>query len=1174
MSKLSFRAKALDASKPMPIYMADELPDLPDYSAINRAVPQMPSGMKKEEECEHHLQRAICTGLIIPTPEVSDIQDEEIHSKLYPANYKQPRQLIHMQPFAMEQDITDYDMDSEDERWLDQQQSGRHLLDLGPLKFEEMMDRLEKSSGQTVVSISDAKALLKEDDDLIIAVFDYWLNKRLKMQHPLILAVKTEHRTGTAPNNPYLAFRRRTEKMQTRKNRKNGETSYEKMLKLRRDLSRAVTLLELVKRREKTKREVVLLTLEVVEKRYAARDFSGAVAAEAAAAACAQLMRQRTGATGGARPAFQPLFHNHHHYAQQQQHMGQYGGVQAGGSGQQGVYADGRVISGGNKAILKDEVICRKERRQYKKRKHKAGGSRGGVIPDLVGVSLLGAGGGLSSDDDAVMQRTSAAPQSPDPQEAEDDGPFAFRRNKQCTYHEALPTICGSHPWQQPSPLYPHLQDDLNNTDRSQYAHAQPDKRYRYTLTSVTGSPRSDGDDDDDDDVVGYWRRKRRRRCIGFARRRLGRGGRVILDRASAPGFPAGLASDEFWASLNYTIYDSAIDAKPAPALPPPSAPALPLEPVTIKQEPATDSVVALIDAHHSYSSCSAQQRRLSNSSDTTSSTTVAGNGNRRTSVSVSVTNGNDAAGTSDAATSTAAVLSVVKVEALATDSVVDSGGDSGSGVVCSRVLLDVNVKEREDEMEMVEFLQHVRRDWLHFRPATPPPSYHPPCHLLPPLSPPPPFFSTDLPFSLELRPIPAYPYTDDGDSPAVLLDDSPFITEPFVAPSLIEDTVWTSGGASGEVEEDERGGGGLRDSGVWSMDLLGCDGDDDDGRGSWKVTEEQEDPIIINNDEQPQQTTSISSSSLPTDSITLNNTKHKPCGNDDDTTTETTTTTIGSSTFTIRQTNPTTSKRKTPPSSSSPTVSSSLRHHHLSNNVLLVEPQEEMVVVKEEECPKQLQQPTTPHHVVTSPCKLMNNVVHHQQRITTATSLVKKQLQGVRGVVTSLVAAAAAGQQGGNGSRAAGLVWRGDKIVGDGIVQTNGLLCGAQLDHLQDVSSGAKPKNNRHHTFSNESGNTGNRSNAINIHGAHSLSLNTHSASTQCHNSSSLNRNQHLTTTVSVSDSLPVVLPHPKVGVGGGPPNNTANTSVAPVQGTTKGTAIVQRKNNNQQLSVMTEVT
>lgn len=46
---------------------------------------------------EHHLQRAICTGLIIPTPEVTDLADLEAYDKIYPANYKLPRQLIHMQ---------------------------------------------------------------------------------------------------------------------------------------------------------------------------------------------------------------------------------------------------------------------------------------------------------------------------------------------------------------------------------------------------------------------------------------------------------------------------------------------------------------------------------------------------------------------------------------------------------------------------------------------------------------------------------------------------------------------------------------------------------------------------------------------------------------------------------------------------------------------------------------------------------------------------------------------------------------------------------------------------------------------------------------------------------------------------------------------------------------------
>lgn len=77
----------------------------------------------------------------------------------------------------MDQEIPDYDMDSEDEAWLNEQAK---KMEITPLKFEEMMDRLEKGSGQQVVTEREAKCLLKEDDDLIIAVYDYWLNKRLR----------------------------------------------------------------------------------------------------------------------------------------------------------------------------------------------------------------------------------------------------------------------------------------------------------------------------------------------------------------------------------------------------------------------------------------------------------------------------------------------------------------------------------------------------------------------------------------------------------------------------------------------------------------------------------------------------------------------------------------------------------------------------------------------------------------------------------------------------------------------------------------------------------------------------------------------------------------------------------------------------------------------------------
>ena len=43
------------------------------------------------------------------------------------------------------------------------------------------MDRLEKGSGNTVLSEREAQALLKDDDELVLAVYDYWLAKRLRL---------------------------------------------------------------------------------------------------------------------------------------------------------------------------------------------------------------------------------------------------------------------------------------------------------------------------------------------------------------------------------------------------------------------------------------------------------------------------------------------------------------------------------------------------------------------------------------------------------------------------------------------------------------------------------------------------------------------------------------------------------------------------------------------------------------------------------------------------------------------------------------------------------------------------------------------------------------------------------------------------------------------------------
>lgn len=69
-------------------------------------------------------------------------------------------------------------------------------------------------------------------NDTIDAIFLYWKRKRanLPSHFSLIPQVKTEQNNGSKTHDPYVAFRKRFEKMQTRKNRKVEEANFEKLV--------------------------------------------------------------------------------------------------------------------------------------------------------------------------------------------------------------------------------------------------------------------------------------------------------------------------------------------------------------------------------------------------------------------------------------------------------------------------------------------------------------------------------------------------------------------------------------------------------------------------------------------------------------------------------------------------------------------------------------------------------------------------------------------------------------------------------------------------------------------------------------------------------------------------------------------------------------------------------
>ncbi|KAM3604679.1 uncharacterized protein V6R79_014679 [Siganus canaliculatus] len=460
--------------------------------------------------------------MVIPVPEAES--NITYYESLYPGDYKMPKQLIHLQPFSLDTEQPDYDLDSDDDNFVNKL---KKKMEISLLQFEEMIDRLEKGSGQQLVSLPEAKLLLKEDDELIKEVFDYWSRKRKNSKaNSLIPTVKQEKRDGSSTSDPYVAFRRRTEKMQTRKNRKNDEASYEKMLKLRRDLSRAVTILEMIKRREKSKRELLHLTLEIFEKRNVMSDFGGEVMAEVLAERAL------------VRPQIIPLVPLTNQY-RHQDHMD-----------------------------LKDykskpeKTDVPRQKRKYEKKQKVLPLSSGPPHhpgPAVFNAKDLNQYDFPSSDDEPYSQLHSGSSEAEE--ENDPDGAYAFRRKAGCHYYAARQDRVGSWPWCGP------------------WEDGVAEARFRYSLTTLTVP----------------------RRCLGMARRRVGRGGRVLLDRAYTD-------NDNIFHGLDPEALDP-------PLSPPPPAP--PAPPTATSRSPATEKFASTSETNTSDRSSSSFNSSLSSPSST-----------------------------------------------------------------------------------------------------------------------------------------------------------------------------------------------------------------------------------------------------------------------------------------------------------------------------------------------------------------------------------------------------------------------------------------------------------------------------------------------------------------------------------------------------------------------------
>ncbi|KAJ1926731.1 Enhancer of polycomb-like protein 1 [Tieghemiomyces parasiticus] len=294
MSKAKFRSRKIDFKRPLPVYRASELPDLEDATALQRTAPLVETGVEKEEEEEHHLQAVISAAqaaasgggssggapvapLYIPTPDASrSVAD---YDKIYRKTFVRPSSYIRFSATVEESVGCPYCMDEDDTAWLVSFNKGRKASQKLPEDvFETIMWQYETLTRDMVFTSDDdlptfatleARAHEKVTPlhSQARLLYDYWHEKRVDRNlRPLMPTLKFDEvgrlpgTTTTAANDadPYVCFRRREVKP-LRKTRRTDAHSMEKLKRLQAELETARGILEMVSRREKMRKESLVL---------------------------------------------------------------------------------------------------------------------------------------------------------------------------------------------------------------------------------------------------------------------------------------------------------------------------------------------------------------------------------------------------------------------------------------------------------------------------------------------------------------------------------------------------------------------------------------------------------------------------------------------------------------------------------------------------------------------------------------------------------------------------------------------------------------------------------------------------------------------------------------------------------------------------------------------------
>ncbi|KAI3729200.1 hypothetical protein L6452_17853 [Arctium lappa] len=287
MSRLSFRPRPLDYNKKLPIVKS--IKDFEDDETPTSTRTQMLRLVAEaDNETQVHQVASKKTVSEIPTPEYVIV---DTYERDYSPTFNQPASYLRARGARAEiGDFVEYDLDNEDEDWL--QEFNKEGMILPAEKFETILFKLEVLDHKareragvitptlgspipvllTFDAASEALQALSIQYGVFQSIYSYWKEKRERWLKPVLRRLQPPPPVNDT--NPYNVFRPREKahRLHTRRmqRRENNVQSFEKLRQVRRNLDQAKNLLEALIKREEKKRDVMdsEVSLQRIQMKY------------------------------------------------------------------------------------------------------------------------------------------------------------------------------------------------------------------------------------------------------------------------------------------------------------------------------------------------------------------------------------------------------------------------------------------------------------------------------------------------------------------------------------------------------------------------------------------------------------------------------------------------------------------------------------------------------------------------------------------------------------------------------------------------------------------------------------------------------------------------------------------------------------------------------------------